>query len=77
MDLRNARLAKGWTLEKVADLIGARTAMTVSRHERGIDYPRPIYVERYLAIYGTTISEMELRATFAKAKRAKPARVAA
>ena len=68
MDLRKARKAKGWTLERVADLIGVKSVMTVSRHERGVDYPRPKLMARYAAIYDGLLDEGAVRDNYRKAK---------
>lgn len=67
MDLRTARKAKGWTLQRVASLIGVKSAMTVSRHERGIDYPRPKIMARYAAIYDGLLDHDDVIETHQKA----------
>ena len=70
MDLRSAREKRGWTLEKVAEIIGV-TPMSVSRHETGQSYPRPALLDKYLAIYGDDVSEEGIRLTYRTAQRAR------
>ena len=52
----------------MADLIGVKSVMTVSRHERGVDYPRPKLMARYAAIYDGLLDEGAVRDNYRKAK---------
>ncbi|SKB32710.1 helix-turn-helix domain-containing protein [Sphingopyxis flava] len=72
MDLRKARQKRGWTLERVAELVGT-TPMSVSRHETGQSFPRPDPLDRYLALYHGDVTEEEIRATYLKIQKARAA----
>lgn len=47
MNPRRFRKSRGLTLAEMADLVGASTGSTVSKHERGLTFPSPEYVEAY------------------------------
>lgn len=70
MDLREARLKRGLTLENVAETIGI-TLMSVSRHETGQFYPRPRVLEKYLVLYAGDVSEADIRKTYRRAQIAR------
>ena len=47
MNPRRYRLSRKQTLAEVAKAIGAANASTVNKHEQGIRFPSPDYIEAY------------------------------
>lgn len=47
MNPRRYRLSRKQTLAEVATAVGAANAATVHKHERGIRFPSPDYIEAY------------------------------
>lgn len=47
MNPKRFRKSRGLTLAGMAELVGASSASTVSKHERGRIFPSPEYIEAY------------------------------
>ena len=47
MNPRRYRKSRNQTLADVAQAVGAANRSTVSKHERGMIFPSPEYIERY------------------------------
>jgi transcriptional regulator with XRE-family HTH domain len=58
--LRLARLNKGWTQQKLADLIGV-SALEVGRWERGEASPHPLYREKLSELFETTAEQLGIQ----------------
>ncbi|HLZ58773.1 MAG TPA: FxSxx-COOH system tetratricopeptide repeat protein [Ktedonosporobacter sp.] len=60
--LRRARKERGWTQQQVADLIGARVPLNITRWERGTAFPSAYYVQKLSLLFGKTPRELGLLA---------------
>ncbi len=75
--LREARNARDWTLEDVAQAIGA-SPLTVGRWERGEAYPGPYYRQKLSRLFNMSLEELGFdpaqnkRARFVKKQKAAP-----
>jgi tetratricopeptide (TPR) repeat protein/transcriptional regulator with XRE-family HTH domain len=60
LQLRNARLARGWTQKDVADRIGSPLDLNVTRWERGTAAPSAFYAQKLCQLFGKTPAELGL-----------------
>lgn len=63
--LRLARLNKGWTQQKLADLIGI-SALEVGRWERGEALPQPLYREKLCELFDSTAEQLGIQRATSK-----------
>lgn len=72
MNPRRYRKSRNQTLADVAQVVGAANVSTVSKHERGIIFPSPEYIERYRAWSGGKV-QYEDYEEIRRARAAAPA----
>ncbi len=58
--LRRERELRGWSQQEVAERIDAPSSYYISRWERGVISPSPLYRERLCALFGKNAQELEL-----------------
>jgi transcriptional regulator with XRE-family HTH domain len=63
--LRLARSERGWTQQKLADLIGV-TALEVGRWERGEASPHPLYREKLCKLFDSTAEKLGIQRATSK-----------